>query len=329
MKKNTLILFLTFFITSSSFGQSTSLIEYRNAHNQLVSSKEQAAYYRVIVLDKEDPNKASFTDYYISGDVHNTGFYSSMSPDKRTKDGLWITYYKNGQKQSEETYREGTQNGLFTNWHENGQKKSEETYIDGKRIGTSRDWYENGQLRSETREIDAQNSIQSYWYENGQLKMSIPYVRLDLKWQFADGKIIVYAANGKIKRESVLYQNNEIENTCYDSTGAVTKCMLPFTEIMPEFPGGIKALYNYLSKNIRYPRKASKEYIQGRVFIAFVVEKDGMINDVQVSKGLSPEIDAEAVRVVATMPAWKPASQFGEFVPVRFSLPITFSLNRR
>lgn len=98
-------------------------------------------------------------------------------------------------------------------------------------------------------------------------------------------------------------------------------------EEVPEFPGGVEALMKYLGNNLRYPEKAAQDGITGRVFVAFVVAKDGSIHDVNVLKGLSPEIDAEAVRVVKTMPKWKPARHEGQIVNVRFNLPINFQLD--
>ena len=94
----------------------------------------------------------------------------------------------------------------------------------------------------------------------------------------------------------------------------------------PKFPGGIKALMNYLGKNTHYPAKARKEGKQGTVYLAFVINKDGSVSDVKVLKGVSPEIDAEAVRVVKNMPKWIPGEQKGKKVRVAFHIPIKFSL---
>ncbi len=96
---------------------------------------------------------------------------------------------------------------------------------------------------------------------------------------------------------------------------------------MPEFPGGNGALMKYLAENIRYPEKAQKEGIQGRVIVQFVVDKTGKIINPKAIRNVSPELDAEAVRVVSTMPTWKPGGEKGENVDVRFTLPIQFRLN--
>ena len=95
---------------------------------------------------------------------------------------------------------------------------------------------------------------------------------------------------------------------------------------MPKFPGGIKALISYLAKNIHYPAKAKKQGIQGRVYVHFIVNKDGSVSDVKILRGISPECDAEAIRVVKNMPNWIPGEQKGQKVRVVFNLPIKFSL---
>ena len=97
-------------------------------------------------------------------------------------------------------------------------------------------------------------------------------------------------------------------------------------EQQPEFPGGTGALMKFLGDNIKYPVIAQENGIQGRVITTFVVERDGSITDVQVVRGQDPSLDKEAVRVIKTMPKWKPGQQRGKPVRVRFTLPVQFRL---
>jgi len=94
----------------------------------------------------------------------------------------------------------------------------------------------------------------------------------------------------------------------------------------PEFPGGMAACYAYLGKNIKYPAAASRANVSGKVFLTFVVNTDGSIQDVSVLKGLGFGCDEEAMRVVKTMPKWKPGKQSGRNVRVKFNLPVSFVL---
>lgn len=97
-------------------------------------------------------------------------------------------------------------------------------------------------------------------------------------------------------------------------------------EQMPSFPGGTKAMMEFLSKNTQYPEEAAKKGIQGTVFVQFVVEKDGSIKDVKVIRGKHPLLDAEAVRVAKLMPKWTPGKQDGKAVRVEFTMPVKFKL---
>ena len=92
----------------------------------------------------------------------------------------------------------------------------------------------------------------------------------------------------------------------------------------PTFPGGIEKLYAYLTKNLVYPRVAKENNIQGRVFVTFVVEKDGSLTGIQIKKGLSPECDAEAIRLVQNLPKWIPGIQNSRAVRVQYTLPVLF-----
>ena len=98
-------------------------------------------------------------------------------------------------------------------------------------------------------------------------------------------------------------------------------------EQMPKFPGGESALMEYVSKNVVYPEEAKEKEIQGRVFIGFVVEKDGSIGEVKVLRGIGGGCDEEAVRVIKGMPKWKPGIQKGKPVRVSYQIPIYFKLD--
>jgi protein TonB len=97
-------------------------------------------------------------------------------------------------------------------------------------------------------------------------------------------------------------------------------------ESMPEFPGGESSLYKYLAENIKYPQMAKESGIQGRVFVTFVVERDGKVTDVRVLRGIGGGCDEEAIRVVKGMPKWTPGKQRGKSVRVQYNLPVKFTL---
>ena len=94
----------------------------------------------------------------------------------------------------------------------------------------------------------------------------------------------------------------------------------------PEFPGGAEALYKYLAQNIKYPQLARENNITGRVYVTFVVEKDGSVTGVRVLRDIGGGCGQEAIRVVKSMPKWTPGKQRGKNVRVQYNLPVNFSL---
>lgn len=97
-------------------------------------------------------------------------------------------------------------------------------------------------------------------------------------------------------------------------------------EEMPSYPGGEQKLMTYLRNNIKYPQIAKESGIKGRVFVSFVVEPDGSVSNVKVLRGIGGGCDEEAMRVVKSMPKWKPGKQRGKAVRVSYMLPINFQL---
>lgn len=97
-------------------------------------------------------------------------------------------------------------------------------------------------------------------------------------------------------------------------------------EIAPEYPGGTVAMLSYIQQNLKYPEGAKEQEIQGRVIVQFTIEKDGTVSDVNVVKSVDPLVDAEVVRIVSDMPAWKPGMHEGKPVRVSYSIPIRFRL---
>ena len=104
------------------------------------------------------------------------------------------------------------------------------------------------------------------------------------------------------------------------------KVIFQVVEEMPQFPGGMGEAMKFLAKNIKYPVAAQQAKIEGRVIVQFVVERDGSVSDVKVVRGVSPELDAEAIRVVSMMPKWIPGKQRGKAVAVKYTMPIMFRL---
>ncbi|MAU36422.1 MAG: energy transducer TonB [Flavobacteriales bacterium] len=98
-------------------------------------------------------------------------------------------------------------------------------------------------------------------------------------------------------------------------------------ENMPEFPGGDLGLMKYIQKNVKYPPIAKEYNITGKVYVSFIVDKSGSVTNVKIVRGVDKSLDAEALRVVKSLPKYKPGKQRGKAVRVMFTIPINFTLN--
>ena len=148
--------------------------------------------------------------------------------------------------------------------------------------------------------------------------------------------LLMIVSNIETVARSVQHINKDVPTT--ESTKPEAPAVAPkdtadifaVVEQMPEFPnGGMAGLMQYLSQNIRYPEAAKKAGTQGRVTVQFVVEKDGSISNISILRGVEPDLDKEAVRVISEMPKWKPAMQRGETVRVRYTVPVMFQLDNK
>lgn len=133
----------------------------------------------------------------------------------------------------------------------------------------------------------------------------------------------------KVTFDAEVDENDIIEEIIFDEPlpDEETDEILDIVEVDPSPIGGMKAFYQYVGKNMKYPRQARKMGIEGRVFVQFVVDKDGQLTAVKAVKGIGGGCDEEAVRVIKSATPWSPGRQRGRPVKVRMILPVTFRLN--
>ena len=130
------------------------------------------------------------------------------------------------------------------------------------------------------------------------------------------------------KAEVVSVDSVSPRNALVVATPEQDEKVFDVVEQMPEFPGGLKAMTQFLMENVRYPQEAQKKGVQGYVVVTFVVDaKDGRVRNAAIARSVDPLLDAEALRVVQSMPNWKPGMQNGEAVNVKFALPVSFRLS--
>lgn len=215
------------------------------------------------------------------------------------KNGVSYRYHKNGSLRDTIRYENGKKNGLSVEYFENGVFKDSLRYLDGKRNGTAIGYYQNGQLEYISKFSNGKRTgSRKNYYENGQIEKDESY---------EDGKLV--------------------SSKYYTETGKdTTYAIIEIVEKQPEFPGGVQNLFTFLSKNVKYPEQARQLGVSGKVYVEFVVEKDGSITDIKLIRGIGEGCDEEAMRAISKMPNWSPGIQAEKPVRVRFVLPVNFSL---
>lgn len=130
--------------------------------------------------------------------------------------------------------------------------------------------------------------------------------------------------------KEVTVTNSVVANkmTVVSDTIKIRTDVFDAVEVMPEFPGGMDGLMNYLSENVQYPKESLKNNEHGRVVVSFIVAADGTVQQTKIKRSVSPHLDAEALRVVNAMPKWKPGQQDGKDVAVKYTLPVSFKLQK-
>ncbi|MES2828320.1 MAG: TonB family protein [Bacteroidota bacterium] len=130
-----------------------------------------------------------------------------------------------------------------------------------------------------------------------------------------DADIVIATAAGDGPKQAAVVEDTRV----YDFVSL---------EQQPSFPGGMEKFYAYLKKTVKYPPMAQENNIQGKVFLSFVVEKDGSLTDIKVDRKLGGGTDEEAVRVLKSSPKWIPGIQNGKKVRVKYNIPISFTLSQ-
>lgn len=157
------------------------------------------------------------------------------------------------------------------------------------------------------------------WYANGAKKVECYYTDNKL-----NGEFLHYYPSGELKRKEIWKQGEWQSGKCFDTDGTETE-YCSYQELA-EYVGGLGALYKFLGENIKYPIEAMAFGIQGTVKLRFNVIEDGSLTDIEVVQSIDKYLDAEALRVVALMPKWKPARMEGKLVKMDFTLPLRFRL---
>ena len=177
----------------------------------------------------------------------------------------------------------------------NGKKQSLQTYIDGSKHGLDMEWYENDSLKH------------TIGYKQGKY----------------DGELKAFYSSGKLKREELYREGEQIYGKCYTENGKETS-FIAYRE-MPQYPGGEKALTAHFSKSMSFTMNRFPNTTTGVIVVRFIIEKDGAIKNIQLLKGMDDEYDKRALRFVRKMKPWQPATFEGEKISTEYIMPLRFN----
>lgn len=252
-----------------------------------------------------------------------------------------LTYYDNGQSTS-----------LSQTYHANSSVAQRTEVVDGKKATTS--WYSNGQIKQvwttdELRPMAVTNpdQVTAFWDSTGQQLVrdgNGRAISTEMRKSYSDttrqtvsieqglyaGGLKQGVWTGRYADGSYFYEEQYDKGVCLGGkarTAGSDTVRYATQQEQPEFTGGMPGLGNFLMKNLRYPPDAQRARIQGRVLISFVVCTDGTLCDYEVVKGVDSSVDQEALRVVKAMSGrWKPGTQRGQKVRVKYNMPVNFTL---
>ncbi len=273
-------------------------------------------------------------------------YYQMVRKDTNgVRHGMVISYYAEGKPRMVGNFRNDTLFGPFTYYFADGQVEAKGHYKNGSRFGFWEEWYPDGKPRQQTHYVEEKLSnggvlldirIQNFWDSTGtqgvqagtgQWYALYPNGKVFQRGRLVnfrkDGEWLEYNPEGKLEYKEFFSDKGLQTGIYYGPEGNYAYTAATY-ETMPEFPGGLKALDQLLSKHLHYPGGAHHRNITGSVFLGFIVGADGKVSDITVLKGLGGGCSEEAVRVISLLPAWVPARQRGKAVPMRFSIPIRF-----
>ncbi|WP_075589681.1 energy transducer TonB [Labilibacter marinus] len=220
-------------------------------------------------------------------------------------------------------------NGLFilTDYYSNGSVESVHSYKTDKgekKFGESLTYYDNGQIKSKCNFTNnKENGTFTKWFRNG----SVDQIGLYSKGK-KEGLWSYYFKSGKVSAE-INYKKNKIISERYLNEDGTHLDDVTKAYKTAEYPGGLEKLRLTIADNLKYPVKAQKKGVDGKVYVTFIIDPLGNMTSIEIAKSLNPELDDEALRVVNLLEKkWVPGKKFNRPYDISFTLPVNFELTR-
>lgn len=301
------------FISSLAIGQNDSQrkIYLDSLFNE--SNEINHVYYRIVNDYYKKQLTYKMIDFYKSGAIYKEGY--SKSNSFRNSIGEEVSYYETGTKKESVRYTDDGKTGPYSSWYEDGSNQTIGFYNlieqDNSKISTLRIDQFWGTNKTQT--VKDGNGFYELSNEEGNNKG-------DIKNGFKEG--IWSGTDTKYKyKYTEKYVNGKLTAGVSTDRDSI-KHIYHQVEVKPEYNGGVAEFYKYVSKNFKVPDISG---LQGKLFISFVVEKDGSLDDIKIIRSMGKQVDEEGYRILSTCPSWKPGEIRGIKVRVLYSLPIAIA----
>ena len=319
-----LLLICAFHLTFAQKGENEYFFKNNGSR---VYAKDSADFIRVIIKSDSSASNSTFKEYFKNGNVKRTGTIVTTNPVLIKLDGLVTDFYQNGNKKSISTYKADTLVGESMLYYENGALNEKRLYTN-----SPKDLNVNDKLDDDKYFVKYKSDSlgHSFLDANGSGDFKITYATGDYitgtylnglkhsNWERFDSKddrkVQETYLNGQfIKGETILASGMAVS--------------FQRREVRPEFPGGLKALGTFVTRNFKYSKTARKQGVEGKVILSFVIDKEGNVVEVKILRNLGLGTGEEGARVLSRSPKWKPGYQYGMPVRVAYTLPIALKLD--
>ncbi|TZF85597.1 TonB family protein (plasmid) [Pedobacter sp. BS3] len=323
MKKVLLLICLLSGITLT-YAQKKQKVWYFTNDGREVNNRDSSDYTRIVESEENAKNFTLREYYYPNNTLKTTGSVSSFDP-RLVYEGEIISYYKNGQKKSVKNYVKGRPVGLATTYYTDGKLEARMNYSGGININEPA---EPAYILIEYYDTQGNALVKD---GNGSLSRWNTDSTFVEEGAFLNG-VKTGTWTGKSLKSGLSYKEEYTNGKFVKGVTTTSKGKkISYADIvqLPQFDGGIKKFYKYISENFVYPPSAKKDGVSGMEVVSFTVEKDGSITNVKVLRSLGAAIDREAIRIMQESPAWIPAKRRGIPSPIKYTIPIRLNLESR
>ncbi|MEX8549265.1 MAG: TonB family protein [Mucilaginibacter sp.] len=315
--------FTALFWVLNGFAQKQNVYFLKNDGRE-VKLKDSADFIRIVREPDSGTVLYNVLEYYLNGNQKMIGKSSTIDPI--TLEGTSASFYPNKKRKQVANYEKGYMLGVVYDYYQNGKLYRSLEYVDNKNRSP-----QPGSMGKEEiiHLVYDSTGVETVKEGNGHYPIfGADYQTIEEEGDVKNGKrngVWKGTSNkGKISFTEEYADGKFIKGTSTDESGSTKNYTIK--EALPTFKGGEKGFGNYLSNNLRYPPDSRERGIQGRVLIGFVVETDGSLTNIRILKGVQPDLDAEALRVIKQSPKWNPGTQHGVPVKVSYAMPLNFSL---